>query len=162
IKPLEDRLFGRARHRTIRLITNEKLAVTDLEPLLRRHGLDLVGLLVGSGERPGEQQLDITCEGVTEAKLPAVIDALKGVGGVRVWTSERLEQSVARKPGGSGKRRVRAIDGEVCPSGRFPADSRTGSRAFPGNRRSRRFSVSSISPNVSDPDDPPLAIDFKE
>src|SRR5262245_8007329 len=83
IKPLEDRLFGRARHRMIRLITTEMLAVTDLEPLLRRHGLDLVGLHIASGPRPGEQQVDITCGGITEAKLPAVLDALKGVEGVR-------------------------------------------------------------------------------
>jgi len=83
IKPLEDRLFGRARHRMIRLITTEMLAVTDLEPLLRRHGLDLVGLHIASGARPGERQVDLTCAGVTEAKLPAVLDALKGVEGVR-------------------------------------------------------------------------------
>jgi len=83
IKPLEDRFLSRARHRTLRLITSETLAVADLDPLLRRHGLDLVGLRVGSGERPGERQLDITCGGLAEAKLPAVLDALKGVEGVR-------------------------------------------------------------------------------
>src|SRR5262249_24944597 len=70
IKPLEDRLFDRARHRTIRLIASETLAVTDLEPLLRWHGLELVGLHIGSGARHGERQLDITCGGITEAKLP--------------------------------------------------------------------------------------------
>ena len=83
IKPLEDRLFGRGRHRTIRLITTEKLAVTDLESLLRRHGFDLVGLRVASGERPGEREVELTCGGVTEAKLPAVLETLKGVEGVR-------------------------------------------------------------------------------
>jgi hypothetical protein len=83
IKPLEDRLFDRARHRTIRLITTETLAVTDLEPLFRRHNLDLVGLHIASSARPGQRQLEITCGGITEAKLPALLDALKGVEGVR-------------------------------------------------------------------------------
>src|SRR5262249_7773651 len=82
-QPPRDQLFRRARHRTIRLITTETLAVTDLEPLLRRHGLDLVGLHIASGARHGERQVDITCGGITEAKLPAVLDALKGVEGVR-------------------------------------------------------------------------------
>jgi putative Mg2+ transporter-C (MgtC) family protein len=82
IKPVEDRFFGRGRHRTLRLTTSEKVAVADLEPLLRGHGLNLVGWLIRSGERPGQRQIDITCEGLTEAKLPGVLDAVKGLEGV--------------------------------------------------------------------------------
>jgi putative Mg2+ transporter-C (MgtC) family protein len=82
IKPLEDRFLVRERHRTLRLIASEKVAVADLEPLLRGHGLNLVGLRIRSGERPGQRQIEITCEGLTEAKLPEVLQAVKGVEGV--------------------------------------------------------------------------------
>jgi putative Mg2+ transporter-C (MgtC) family protein len=83
IKPVEDRLFGHSRHRTIQLVTRGSLAVTDLEPILRSHGLVLAGLHLEPGPNPGEQQVELTCAGATEAKLPALVDALKGVDGMR-------------------------------------------------------------------------------
>jgi putative Mg2+ transporter-C (MgtC) family protein len=83
IRPLEDRLFGRGARRTLSLITDTKLPVTDVEARVRDTGLDVVGLRVRAGDGDEERQLEIACGGATAAKLPAVIDRLKELQGVR-------------------------------------------------------------------------------
>jgi putative Mg2+ transporter-C (MgtC) family protein len=82
LKPLEDRMIGRDRRRTLTVIAGKDLAMAEIETRVRALGFDVVGLRVRSRKRPGDREIEITLAGPADPKLAAVVDALKGLDGV--------------------------------------------------------------------------------
>jgi putative Mg2+ transporter-C (MgtC) family protein len=82
LKPLEDRLIGRDRRRTLTLVAGKDLTMAEIEARVRAVGFDLKELRVRTRKRLGDRQIEITLSGAADPKLAAVVDALKGLDGV--------------------------------------------------------------------------------
>ena len=82
IKPLEDRLLGHDRRRTLTIIASEQVTVAELEARFRTAGVDLLGLRLRPGTRPGVRQFEILCTHASPSDLARLVDAIKSLDGV--------------------------------------------------------------------------------
>jgi putative Mg2+ transporter-C (MgtC) family protein len=83
IKPLEDRLLGQDRRRTLRLMATDRVAMADLEARARGIGVELLGIRLRRIKKPGIRQIELTLRHAQAADIARLVDAVKEVDGVR-------------------------------------------------------------------------------
>ena len=82
LKPLEDRLLGRNRKRTLSLVAGKGLTISEIEARVRGVGFDVKALRGRSRKKLGDRQVEITLAGAADTNLATVVDGLKGLDGV--------------------------------------------------------------------------------
>jgi putative Mg2+ transporter-C (MgtC) family protein len=82
IKPLEDRLLGHDRKRTLTIVASDQLTMAEIEARFRGTGVDLLGIRLRPRRKRGVRRLEITCTQASPAELARLVDAIQSVEGV--------------------------------------------------------------------------------
>ena len=82
VKPVEDRLMGHDRRRTLTIVASDQVTMAEIEAQYRRTGVDVLGLRIRRGRKPGMRQFEIISSHVSPSDLASLVDAIKGLEGV--------------------------------------------------------------------------------
>jgi putative Mg2+ transporter-C (MgtC) family protein len=83
MKALEDRLVARGGRRILTLLVGgDDFSVTDIEEVLKRLDLELIGVQSRREGEHGERRLEVTLNRATDAKLLALLEHLQAAKGV--------------------------------------------------------------------------------
>ncbi len=85
VKVLEDRLLGQShwQPRTVTLDVTGPFVVEQLESQFHGAGLEIVGLRVREGKRPGDREIEVACGTAPISAVLRLADELQGLSGVR-------------------------------------------------------------------------------
>ncbi len=83
LKPIEDHLLRHDRRRTLTIVADQILPLSEIESQIRNGGLLMNKLKVRPGRMLGSHRFEISIDRTSDSKMAALVNTLKKVEGVR-------------------------------------------------------------------------------